>query len=143
MTRQKTPIQPTAMPTGQTASGPGNASLPNPKDRVVGYTTTYVTPDGDNGLAQDGKFGTSTYFPSEVSLNTAAKGGPGDEPDPATINRGYSQVTTDNVPAVSKVVSANRLRAISPGDQQLGGNGPSADPVPGKYPTFGGGQAND
>lgn len=132
------------IPDGQNASGTGQAVARNPKnDQSRRPDITSVTPDGDMGMAQSGKFGTSDTFPGRNAPNQAQKGTAATEPDPATINRGYSQITPENVPTIRTNTSANRDNfGFDPGPLTLDSNGtPNVDrPV---LPNYGTGSTGD
>lgn len=139
MTRSKSDAgSPAGIPLGQTASGPSRAPLGNPKTSDGDGATRFPDhlgqmPGGPDILVQGSNYGTSSYFEGGDAPNNANKGTDASEPDPAKVNRGYSQVVPSDLPATT-LTSANRQRYnIDPGAQVLDGNGTPNVDSPGQY----------
>lgn len=127
------------VPQGQTSRGWPGAPSRNPKNNSSRRPEQQGTVPGDGGAAllndQDSDLA-SDGFPASDSRNRFGRGTSASIPDPATINRGYSEVTGANVPNVSSTTSANRsLRGIDPATAPSpGSTDTSSEPV---KPTFG------
>lgn len=143
MVRSKNGGNASGIPSGQTASGPGAATLPNPKLQAGSAPQSLgpVAGAGGAALAGSGMAQTSSYFDGENTPNIANKGSGATEPDPSIINRGYSEVNGSNVPAVTFNASANRLMDIDPGSEVLTPPGDTTQ-RPGK-PSYGTGGPGD
>lgn len=121
MGAKQTPAgNPSMIPNVGNATGPGDAGMLNTK-RQFGPTPNQIgtdtgTPDTNVGT---GMTVTSDHWPVVAGPNSENKGSGATEPDPATINRGYTAVTDANIPGVSQVVSGERLFGIDPGDVSL------------------------
>lgn len=143
MTRAKgtTPQDPTVdrfvAPNGQTVRGTGAANLPNPKNSQARRPEVRaVTPNADDLLTQTSKVGTTTNFPGSSDPSMARPGTNSTVPDPAILNRGYTEI--ENVgPSSLTNVSANRQKfGIDPGADSLDPQGVSVDKGP-NVPKFG------
>ena len=107
-----------ALPTGQTSRGYPAQTSRNPKNNSSRRPDMNGTVPGDGGAAnqQTTRVQSPAGYPGGDNPNRFGRGNGSTEPDPATVNRGYSEVTGSNVPRISKVTSANRQNfSIDPG----------------------------
>lgn len=106
------------LPTGQTSRGyPANTSR-NPKNNSSRRPdVSGQVPDAGGAVNQQTtRIQSPSGYPSSTMGNRFGKGDGSTEPNPATVNRGYTEVTSSNVPRISKVTSANRQNfGIDPG----------------------------
>jgi hypothetical protein len=124
-------------PAGQTSRGYPAAERGNPKNGQAQRPDVIGRVPGDGGAAlqSTGKHSRANTFQGVQAGNTFDKGGDRTEPNPATVNRGYTEVTPGNVPSISRNTSSNRQRfGIDPGDVAQP-NGDTTD-VPGR-PRYG------
>lgn len=108
-----------SLPTGQTSRGYAKETSRNPKSnssRRPDVTRSSGPDAGADVNLQTTRIQTPAGYPSANDPNRFGKGSGSTEPDPGNINRGYTQVTPGNVPAVRRVTSANRQNfGIDPG----------------------------